>query len=82
MVTGLPRIQSPSQICEKCAVGKQHRDHFPKGKSWGVKKVLELVHFDIYRPINSISNGGKRYFITFIDDYSWKTWVYFFAGEI
>lgn len=33
MVTGLPQIQSPSQICEECVVGKQHRDHFPKGKS-------------------------------------------------
>lgn len=39
--------------------------------------MLELVHFDICRPINPISNGGKRYFITFIDNYIQKTWVYF-----
>lgn len=40
-------------------------------------KILELVHSDLCGPINSTSNGGKWYFITFIDDYSRKTWVYF-----
>ena len=74
---GLSQIQSPSQICEECVVGKQQLDHFSKGKSWRAKKALELVHSDICRPINLTSNGGEHYFITFIDDYSRKTWVYF-----
>ena len=38
---------------------------------------MELVHSDICGPINPSSNGGKRYVITFIDDYSRKTWVHF-----
>lgn len=38
---------------------------------------MELVHSDICGPINPISNGGKHYFITFIDDFSRKTWVHF-----
>lgn len=50
---------------------------FPKGKSWKAKKLLELVHYDICRPIKPASNGGKCYFITFIDDCSRKTWVYY-----
>ncbi|PRQ55909.1 putative RNA-directed DNA polymerase [Rosa chinensis] len=77
MVTGLPHIVSPSQVCEDCIVGKQHRDHFPRGNAWRALNPLELVHSDICEPINPTSNGGKRYFITFIDDYSRKTWVYF-----
>lgn len=77
MVTGLPQIRSTSRVCEDCVIGKQHRDQFPKGKSWRAKKVLELVHSDLCGPINPTSNGGKRYFIMFIDDYSRKTWVYF-----
>jgi transposase InsO family protein len=35
-----------------------------------------LVHSDICGPINPTSNGGSRYFITFTDDFSRKTWTY------
>ncbi|KAM7489607.1 hypothetical protein LguiB_027091 [Lonicera macranthoides] len=81
MVTGLPQISSPSHVCEECAVGKQHRSQFSQGKSWRAKNVLELVHSDICGPINPSSNGGKRYLITFIDDYTRKTWVYFLQNK-
>lgn len=77
MVTGLPHISCPSKVCEECVVGKQHRDPFPKGNTWRAKKALQLVHSDICGPINPASNSNKRYFITFTDDYSRKTWVYF-----
>lgn len=77
MVVGLPQFNSPSDVCEDCVVSKQHRDSFPKGNSWRAKKALELVHSDLCGPINPSSNGGKRYIITFIDDFSRKTWVYF-----
>jgi hypothetical protein len=45
------------------------------------KKSLELVHFNICGLINPLSDGCKRYIITFIDDYSWKIWVYFFQEK-
>ncbi|KAH9735189.1 hypothetical protein KPL71_017659 [Citrus sinensis] len=77
MVVGLPQFEQPSQLCEECIVSKQHRDNFPKGKSRRAKKVLELVHSDLCGLIKPTSNGGKRYFISFIDDFSRKTWVYF-----
>ena len=77
MVLGLPQIAIPSKVCEECVVSKQHRAPFPQGKSWRAKKILELVHSDICGPIKPSSNGGKRYLITFIDDFSRKTWVYF-----
>lgn len=77
MVAGLPQIDVPTQVCEECIVSKQHRNYFPQRKSWRAKAVLELVHSDICGPINPTSNGGKHYFITFIDDYSRKTWTYF-----
>ena len=77
MVTGLPQITASSQVCEECVVSKQHRKQFPQGKSWRAKKTLELVHSDICGPITPHSNGGKRYIITFIDDYSRRIWVYF-----
>jgi hypothetical protein len=36
-----------------------------------------LVHSDICGPINPTSNGGNKYFITFTDDLTRKTWIYF-----
>ena len=77
MVTGLPSITAPAEVCEECVVSKQHRNPFPHGKSWRASRPLELIHSDLCGPINPSSNGGKRYIITFIDDFSRKTWAYF-----
>ena len=77
MVTSLPQITAPSEVCEKCVVSKQHHNQFPQGKSWMAKAALEIVHSDICRPTTPCSNGGKRYILTFIDDFSCKSWVYF-----
>ena len=39
--------------------------------------MLELVHSNICGPISNTSNGGKCYFIIFIEDYRRNTWVLF-----
>ena len=38
----------------------------------------------MYGPIKPISLGGNRYFLTFTDDFSGKTWVYLIKekGEV
>ena len=77
MVTGLPCLKAESQVCEDCLVGKQHRDSFPPESSWRAPEILQLVHADICGPITPISNSRKRYLITFINDFSRKTRVYF-----
>jgi len=76
MVKGLPPIQAPSQICEECVIAKQHRDSFSKTSNWRANQILKLIHLDLCGPMNPASNSNKRYFVTFIDDYSRKTWVY------
>jgi len=58
-------------------VGKLPRKSFPKQAEHRAKKVLELVHTDICGPITPHSISKNRYFLTFIDDFSRKTWVYF-----
>jgi transposase InsO family protein len=35
------------------------------------------VHIDICGPLVAVSLGDNKYFTTFIDDYSRKTWAYF-----
>ena len=39
-------------------------------------KLLDLVHSDICELNGELTRGSKRYFITFIDDYSKFTFVY------
>jgi transposase InsO family protein len=77
MVDGLPRIDYPDKFCEGCVFGKHPRNSFPKEASYRASKPLELVHTDICGPIKLMSLGERRYFITFIDDFSRKIWVYF-----
>ena len=37
---------------------------------------LELIHYDIYGPMNVKAHHGVIYFITLIDDYSRNAYVY------
>lgn len=63
--------------CAHCLAGKQNRVSF-KSSSETKKKpeLLELIHSDVCGPFKTRSLGGARYFVTFIDDYSRKLWVY------
>ncbi|CAL2257014.1 unnamed protein product [Prunus armeniaca] len=81
MVKGLPEFQAHTKVCEECLVGKQQRDPFPKKRTWRASQILQLVHADICGPINPISNSKKRYLLSFIDDYSRKTWVYYLVEK-
>ncbi|MCI27168.1 retrovirus-related pol polyprotein from transposon tnt 1-94, partial [Trifolium medium] len=38
--------------------------------------VLEVVHSDVCGPFDEKSLGGNMYFITFVDEYSRKMWIY------
>jgi transposase InsO family protein len=38
---------------------------------------LQLVHSDLCGPLSCPSFYGCNYFLTFIDDFSRRTWVYF-----
>ena len=62
-------------------LGKHHRNSFPVGRSWRASHPLELVHSDLCGPMHTTSIGDDRYFLTFIDDYSRKTWVFFFKEK-
>jgi hypothetical protein len=77
MVKGLPLIENLERICEGCIFGKQHKESFPVGKSYRAKASLEILHSDICGLMQTLYIGGSTYFLTFIDDFSRKTWIYF-----
>ena len=77
MVHGLPHISSTDDVCEGFVLGKHHREIFEKGKAWRAKEPLLLIHSDICGPLEVPSLSCTVYFLTFIDDFSRKSWVYF-----
>jgi transposase InsO family protein len=77
MVIGLPLVSCRDDVCAGCVLGKHHRDNFDKHASWHTSGPLQLVHIDLCGPLSSHSFSGCKYFLTFIDDFSRCTWVYF-----
>src|SRR4051812_3159672 len=64
-------------LCKGCLHGKQHRTPLLSEAGKRAKELLELIHTDVCGPMSTNSIGGARYFVTFIDDKSRKTFVYF-----
>lgn len=62
--------------CVTCVEGKLTRKSFPFKASNRSKRVLDLVHTDVCGPMRTQTVSGKRYFLTFTDDYSRMTKVY------
>ncbi|KAK9113082.1 hypothetical protein Scep_020601 [Stephania cephalantha] len=72
----LPHLKSVSlDFCEDCVFGKQHRVAFSLSTCKS-KNFLDLIHALIHVK-HPISLGGCSYFVSFIDDFSRKVWVYF-----
>lgn len=68
----------PSKVCDICLEGKQTRKPFKKlSDEKKAKRILECVSSDVCGPLNPYSHNGKRYFISFIDQYSHFAVTYF-----
>lgn len=80
MVTGIDVRGNDIPACARCAEGKHHKLPF---KSMGNRssELLDLVHSDLCGPMEKPSIGGSKYFVTFIDDASRMTHVYFLKSK-
>ena len=82
MVSGFPEIDIPNEVCEECVQEKQHRTNFKKDVRRKSKAILEVIYSYVCGHIQVDSIGGKRYFVTFIDDFSRKLWTYLINKKI
>lgn len=76
MVLGLPKIEQPDQLCEGCYVSKQPRKSYRNQISTKSMATLDVIYSDVCGPFEVSSLGGNLYFVSFIDDYSRKMWIY------
>jgi transposase InsO family protein len=45
------------------------------------KGIIELVHIHVFGPLSVLSLGGSLYYVSFIDDFSRNTWIYFLRNK-
>ncbi|GKC81202.1 retrovirus-related pol polyprotein from transposon TNT 1-94 [Tanacetum coccineum] len=62
-------------FCENCVMEKSHRVSFGVGRHT-TQGVIDYVHSDLWGPSQVESLGGKRNFLSIVDDYSRRVWVY------
>ena len=62
-------------FCEQCVLGKQKRVKFGTAIH-NTEGILDYIHTDVWGPTKTASLGGKHYFVTFVDDFSRRVWVY------
>ena len=68
-------------FCEDCVEVKMSRQPFQSvGDICSVRK-LQCVHSNVCGPMPTESIGGRRYFVTFIDDYTRCCRVYFIRSK-
>jgi hypothetical protein len=76
MVEGMYNITLDFDLCEHCLYGKHNRVIFPSGAT-REKGILELIHSDVFGVVPVPSLAKSVYYVSFIDDFSRNTWIYF-----
>ena len=63
-------------MCER----KEQKKRFPSSES-KAKGIFEIIHFDVCGPMSSSYLSRYVYYVSFIDDFSRKTWIYFMKNK-
>ena len=81
VVTGLLDLKIEHEGTRKgCERGKNIKNPFSKSET-KTKGTLELIHSYVCGPMPSIYLSADEYYVTFIDDYSRNTWIYFLKNK-
>jgi hypothetical protein len=60
LISGLPVLEQPEQMCDSCLVGKHRRTPFPQRALARSSEVLQLLHGDLCGPITPPPPNTKR----------------------
>ena len=68
---------SKDRVCRACVEGKMHDISHKSKTIISSKRILELLHVDLFGPTSHDSIGNKKYCLVIVDDYSRYCWVFF-----
>lgn len=80
MADGVEFKDGAENFCEVCVKAK-HKRHPFKGHLPIASRVLEIIHTDVFGPTDTPTHDGKRYFISFVDDYTQYTEAYLMKSK-
>ena len=66
------------KVCSSTLQNTTNREQSSDKKAKG---ILDIVYSDVCAPMIVTSLSGYVYYVSFIDDYSRKTWIYFLKGK-
>jgi hypothetical protein len=68
-------VSNKKLVCDPCQQAKSHQLPYSRSAT-STSFPLELVHSDVWGPaVESV--GRKCYYVSFVDDFSRFTWIYF-----
>jgi hypothetical protein len=69
------------KLCSSCQASKQVTNTHPKKSIINTSKAFELLHMDLFRPIQYTNIGGNKYDFMIVDDYTRYTWAFFLVDK-
>ena len=82
LVRGLPQKSFQNhEHCVSCLKGKQHKSSYKSIEESKSTKCLQLLHMDLFGPVQIMSLTKKRYCLVIIDDFSRYSWTKFLHSK-
>lgn len=71
----LPVNKEQFSKCHSCFIGKTHQSSY-QSRSGKSSAPLDLIYADIWGPAPIMATEGERYYVNFIDDFSYFNWLF------
>ncbi|KAL8157708.1 hypothetical protein AgCh_002420 [Apium graveolens] len=82
IVRGMPLVEFIGDgLCDACQKGKKKKVSFSKKLESAIDEPLQLLHMELFGPVNVLSISRKRYCLVIVDDFSKFSWVYFLGSK-
>ena len=71
LVRGLPKAEfTKDGLCDACQKGKQRKASFKSKTESSIDEPLQLLHMDLFGPVNIMSISKKKYCLVIVDDFT------------
>ncbi|KAL8124461.1 hypothetical protein AgCh_012200 [Apium graveolens] len=71
LVRDMPKLEfAQVEVCEACQIGKMKRSSHKLKTMISINVPLQLIHMDLFGPVNVLSISRNKYALVMVDDFS------------